>query len=478
MSATRSCETCDVIVLGAGPAGTNAALAAAEAGLRVVLLDQQPAAGGQVWRAPLPGLAMPASPEKADGDALRARLAASTIAFRPGRTIWSVGAQFRVDALGPSGNESVEAPRLIAATGAHERVVPFPGWTLPGVIGLAAATVLLKSHGVVPGSRVVVAGCGPLLAAVAVGIVKAGGTVAAIADLAGPGDWLRLLPALATQPRLLARGAGWALKIGGARVPVHFRHGVRAAEGAEAVASIRLGPVDAQGASVPGPEMVLEADSLCVGHGLVPGGEIPRLFRTEQAFDRLRGGFVPRLDDCGRTSLKGLYACGDGAGIRGVLVAEAAGRLAGLACAHDAGALSSDAFATAATAPRKAIAGARPFSDAMAGMMALRPAQVASIPADTVVCRCEDVTRAEIEAAYDDGARDLNQMKQFTRCGMGPCQGRFCGDVAGEILAAKVGSREQVGAYTARPPLRPVPLADLMGSFDYGDIPIPPPAPL
>ncbi|WP_332130115.1 (2Fe-2S)-binding protein, partial [Azorhizobium caulinodans] len=125
-----------------------------------------------------------------------------------------------------------------------------------------------------------------------------------------------------------------------------------------------------------------------------------------------------------------------------------------------------------------AIGQARAFSDAMADMMALRPAQVAAIPPETTVCRCEDVTRADIESAYADGARDMNQLKQFTRCGMGPCQGRFCGDVAAEILAAKVGSREEVGTFTARPPLRPVALADLLGSFDYSDIPIPPPAPL
>ncbi|MDE1568864.1 NAD(P)/FAD-dependent oxidoreductase [Aquabacter sediminis] len=468
----------DLIVLGAGPAGGNAALSAAEAGLKVVLFDQQSDAGGQVWRAPLPGVSAPASPEAENGGALRARLAASAVDCRFGRTVWSVGGRFRVDAVGPAGNETVEAPRLIAATGAHERVVPFPGWTLPGVIGLAAATVLLKSHRALPGRRVVVAGCGPLLAVVAAGILKEGGEVAAIADLAGPQEWLRALPALATQPRLLARGAGWALKIGSARVPVLFRHGVRAAEGVEALARVRLAPLDHAGAFTSGTEQVLDVDGLCIGHGLVPGAEVTRLFRVEQGFDRRRGGFVPQLDEDGRTGLHGLYACGDGAGLRGALVAEAAGRLAGLAAAHDAGALSASAFATAAAGPRVALAKARAFSDAMADMMALRPAQVSAIPPDTVVCRCEDVTRAQIEAAHADGARDMNQLKHFTRCGMGPCQGRFCGDVAAELLAAKVGSREAVGSFTARPPLRPVALADLMGAFDYSDIPIPAPAPL
>lgn len=470
----------DLIVLGGGPAGANAAIAAAESGLKVVLFDQQPAAGGQVWRAPLAGLedTLPASPERRSGDALRARLTASAVDARFGRTLWSVGQRFRVDAVGPDGNESVEAPRLIAATGAHERVVPFPGWTLPGVIGLAAATVLLKAQGGVPGHRIVVAGCGPLLAVVAAGILKSGGTVAAVVDLSGPGDWLKALPAMATQPALVMRGAGWALKIGAARVPMLFRHAIRAAEGDEDLQRVRIAPVDAQGGFIAGPDTTIEADTLCVGHGLVPGGEVPRLLRAAQRFDRRRGGFIPVLDEAGRTSINGLYACGDGAGIRGAVVAEQAGRLAGLAAAHDAGAFSFSAFSSASQAALSAIAKARPFSDAMAGMMALRPAQVASIPPETVVCRCEDVTRAEIEAAHADGACDLNQLKQFTRCGMGPCQGRFCGDVAGELLAAKVGSREAAGAFTARPPLRPVALADLMGAFDYSDIPIPAPAPL
>lgn len=442
------------------------------------MFDQQPEAGGQVWRAPLPGAPVAPSPEKASGNSLRARLACSTVDCRFGRTVWSVAGRFRVDAVGPSGNEAVEAPRLIAATGAHERVVPFPGWTLPGIIGLAAATVLLKSHGALPGRRVVVAGCGPLLAVVAAGILKAGGDVAAIADLAGPSDWLRALPALASQPRLLARGAGWALKIGTARVPVLFRHGVRRAEGGEALSRVVLAPVDADGAFRDGADRALKADALCVGHGLVPGAEVPRLFRVTQMFDRQRGGFVPVLDDAGRTSLPGLYACGDGAGLRGALMAEGAGRLAGLACARDAGVLSEPAFASASGPSRAALEHARVFSDAMADMMALRPAQVAAIPPETVICRCEDVTRSQIEAAHADGARDMNQLKNFTRCGMGPCQGRFCGDVAAELLAAKVGSREAVGTFTARPPLRPVALADLLGTFDYSDIPIPPPAPL
>jgi bacterioferritin-associated ferredoxin len=302
--------------------------------------------------------------------------------------------------------------------------------------------------------------------------------VVAIVDLSGRGDWLKTMPALATQPTLLGRATSWALRIGVARVPVYFRHAVHRADGGERLERVTIAPVDRGGAFTSGPAPIFEVDGLCVGHGLVPGSEVTRLLRAEHVFDRLRGGFVPRLDPLGRSSVKGLYACGDGAGIRGAASAEQAGRLSGLAAAHDAGTLPDKRFAELAGPAAKVMARARSFSDAMARMMALRPAQVASIAPETIVCRCEDVTRGEIDAAHEAGARDLNQLKHFTRCGMGPCQGRMCGDVAAEVLAAKVGSREQVGSWTGRPPLRPVGFDDLIGAFDYSDIPIPEPAPL
>ena len=469
----------DLIVLGAGPAGANAAIAAAGAGLSVVLLDEQDAAGGQVWRAPWPGLVREArSSEARDGGRLRARLATSRVEALFGRRIWSVTRSFHVDAIGPGGNETFTAPRLVAALGAHERVVPFPGWTLPGIVGLAAATVLLKSHAVLPGQRVVVAGCGPLLAAVAAAIIKAGGTVAAVADLASPRDWLAATPLLATRPRLLAQGAGWVLKLAAGGVPVYFRHGVACAEGSGQVERVTLAPVDADGRPCGGVTTVIKADALCVGHGLIPGAEITQLLRSRHVYDRRRGGWVPELDAFGRTSLPGLFAIGDGAGIGGAAPAEIAGKLAGLAAAKDAGVLPADAFARMTPPLRRKLGRLSVFSAAMARMMSLRAAQVAAIAADTVICRCEDITRREIDAAFEAGAREVNQLKHFTRCGMGPCQGRMCGDVAAQLLAQRVGSREAVGHWTGRPPLRPVALDALIGDFDYGDIPIPEPAPL
>ncbi|TNC10046.1 FAD-dependent oxidoreductase [Methylobacterium terricola] len=472
------CHRVDLAVLGAGPAGGAAALAASRAGLRVALIDENPEAGGQVWRKPVRPAARSA---KADpGEALRADLRAGGLTLLYGRTVWSVGASLDLDLIdGESGRwERVSAGRLVAAGGAHERVVPFPGWTLPGVVGLAGATILLKSHGVAPGRRVLVAGCGPLLFAVAAGLAGTGIDVVGVADLAARGDWLRAMPSLLTRPGLLGQGARWMASLRAAGIPVFFRHALRRAEGATGIERAVIGPVDAEGAPAPGPEHAFAVDALCVGNGLVPGAEVTRLLRAPHRFDRLRGGLVPVTDEAGRTGIPGLYAVGDGAGLRGAAMAALGGEFAGLAAAADAGRLASDAFAREAARLRRAMARERPFSDGMAGMMRLRPAQVRAIPPETVVCRCEDVTRAEIDAAVEAGARDVNQMKQFTRCGMGPCQGRMCGDVAAELVAARVGPREAVGSFTARPPLRPIGFDELMGDFDYADIPIPEPAPL
>lgn len=471
----------DLIVIGGGPAGAAAALTASRSGLSVVLLDESAAPGGQVYRAPPTGLSVSADKRSADdetGDALRQQVAASAIAWRGGVRVWSISNHFRVDAVTPSGNDSFIAPRLVAATGAHERLVPFPGWTLPGVIGLAAATILLKSQGMVPGRRTVVAGCGPLLAAVAAKIIAGGGTVAAVVDLSGPGDWLRTLPSMASRPDLLKQGLGWVLKLGMARVPVMFRHTVTSVTGPDACERVTVAPVDDEGRLTGGPTRTFDADALAIGQGLIPGAEITRLLRAHHTFDRNAGGWTPSRDAFGRCSIDGLYAVGDGAAIAGAEPARLSGQLAGLAAAHDTGILPADAFAREAAQTRSELDRMLGFAGAVGHLMRARPAMIETIAPDTVICRCEDVRRSEIDSAIADGACDINQLKHFTRCGMGPCQGRMCGETAAELLAVRLGSRENVGYWTGRPPLRPVPLAALLGTFTYSDIPVPTPAPL
>jgi NADPH-dependent 2,4-dienoyl-CoA reductase/sulfur reductase-like enzyme len=444
----------------------------------VTLIDENKAAGGQVWRAHAPSVVRDDADAR-DGASLRARLAGSSVRHLEGATAWLIARDeaWRVDIARHGTGETVTADALVIATGAHERVIPFPGWTLPGVFGLAAATILLKANGVLPGQRTVVAGCGPLLSLVAASILKAGGTVAAVVDLASRTEWLRTLPALAARPDLLARGAAWRSRLTAARVPFFHRHGVMAAQGQGRLEAVTLRRVDRDGRPIDGArDVTVAADALAIGHGLVPDTAATRLLRLRHRYDPA-SGWVAERDDTLAASAPHVWLAGEVGGIGGAAVAEFQGRLAGLAAAHALGRLDVANWEAEAARIQAGIARARRAAAAMAWMMRPRPAMADGITAETIVCRCEDVSRAAIDVAITAGARDLNQLKQWTRCGMGPCQGRMCGEAAAALLAPHVGGCERVAPWTGRPPLRPVSADDLLGDFDYADIPIPAPAP-
>lgn len=469
----------DLAVIGAGPAGMAAAVMAATHGLDVVVFDEAPMPGGQVYRA------LPAAftvtdraalgPDHAAAERLRSALAASGARLALGERVWNIGTGFSIGTAGVGRMQGWRAKAVLCATGATERIIPFPGWTTPGVIGLAGATILLKSQRMLPGRRTVVAGAGPLLYAVAAAIVKGGGQVAAVADLASFGEWLAALPALASRPDLLARGAAWRAALRRAGVTVLHRHAVVGVTGEAEVAEVVLRPVDAAGRALPGSaETRIAADSLAIGHGLIPGTEVTRLLRAAHDFVPERGGWIARQDGEGRTSVPGLYVAGDGAGIAGAAAAEHAGEVAALAVLRDLGRLSKEAADAAAAHPRGAMRRAHRFGNAMARMMAARSGLLDAITAETVICRCEDIDRGRIEETLDRGAVTLNQLKSWTRCGMGPCQGRICGDTAAALIAARTGDRAKVGQHTARLPLRPIPVAPIVAGFDY-EARVPPP---
>lgn len=466
----------DLIVIGGGPAGAWAAIEAAAAGLRVLLLDESPSAGGQVYRAPMFGAS--SGPDGAAGDELRARLAASAVECRFNTRVWHVERGFRVATLGPTGPASHEALRLVVAAGAIERHRPIPGWTLPGVISLAGATNLLKSQKILPGRRVAVAGAGPLLYLVAAGILAGGGELAVIVDAKTRADWLRQAPLLLGRPNLAARGASWLAMIRRAGVPVLYGRALTAIEGAAEVEAVSVAPLPRAGRASAPPASRFACDAVCYGFGLLPHNDIPRLLGVRHAFDHATQAWIPAADDDGATDVRGLYVCGDGAGVLGAAAAELQGRLAGLAVARAAtGGLRREQEALEAHLKRR-IRRARRFGGAMARLAAPPAGAVGLATPDTIVCRCEGLTRAELDRAIGAGATTVNALKATTRCGMGPCAGRVCEDIAASLIAANTGlPREAIGQSTARPPLRPVPLGDLVGDFNYHDIPMPEPAP-
>lgn len=464
-------EKPDLAVLGAGPAGVHAALAARQAGLTVMVVDEAPFAGGQVYRAPLDGSSAAGADGRA-GDALRRALAESGATCLPGHRVWSVSTKpVRLSLTGPGPVRAIEPRALVVATGATERVVPFPGWTLPGVIGLAAATVLLKTPGPLPPGPVVVAGRGPLLAATAAGLLDRGIEVACVVDGATRPEWVRAVPALATEPALLARGALWLGRIRRAGVPILYGWTVVEGFGAERLDSVEIRPVDRYGKPQAEGGRVVPARLLAVGHGLVPALDALALFGVPLHHRPSEGTWAPEVDPDGRTRVSGLYAAGDGTGIRGAGAAALGGRLAGLAVAKDLGAISAERHSSLTSPLRRRLRRADRAGARMARLMTPAIGQVQQVRPDTVVCRCEDVTRAEIDSVFAGGASDLNQLKTRTRCGMGPCQGRVCGPIVAALAAVHASVSAPLRPWTARPPLRAMPIADLVGNFRYDEIP-------
>ena len=444
----------DVIVVGGGPAGLNAALSAASAGLRVALFDEN----------------TPPHPKLAD----------RTITNFFAHVVWSVTGDYRVDAIGPRGPVHCTARALIVASGATERIVPFEGWTMPGVINLTTAAKLLASQGHLPGASPLVVGCGPLLAAVAARTIEGGGKVAAIVDLADAAEWSGALLAIAGQRDLLAQKRQWRRTIRQAGTPRYGRSTIVRVEPAGEGLRATLARCDAAGRPIDMTHTTIDADCIVVGHGFTPATEITALLRARHGYSPAAGGWIALADEDGRTSRGSLYVAGDAAGIAGSAAAAAHGTLVGLTCARDLGASDLPQLKRRIGSARRRHRRRAGFGRAIANLTALRSAQVESISPETIICRCEEVRRAEIDAACDNGAHDMNQLKAWTRCGMGLCQGRMCGDVAAALLMHRMGapSRETVGWFTARTPLRPIMVEALTGEFKYEDIAIPDAAPL
>lgn len=424
----------DVLVIGAGPAGMAAARAAASHGARVGLVDAQPHAGGQVWRHDAVHAA-PAAARRAIGAVAQAGidwLAQVQVLMSGQRPSSSQPGWLLAD--GPAGALQLRYRRLVLATGARELLLPFPGWTLPGVTGAGAAQALAKQGWPLAGKRVLVAGSGPLLLAAAATLRRHGAQVLGIHEQAS----MRALAGFALQlprwPGKLAQALALSARLTG----IGYRSGsvVVAAHGDR-----RLREVEIDGAR--GRERIA-CDQLAVGYGLVPNTELAQLLdcRIEHA------GAHPQVavDAQLRTSVEDVFAAGEAVGIGGRDCALVEGAIAG----H---------MAAGAVAAADALQGrrrhARAFATLLQRQFALDPRIHTLAQADTLVCRCEDVALGELQ-----GFSDARDAKLATRCGMGACQGRICGTALAELGIGRTDSFPDGGR---RPPLFPVRLAALAG---------------
>lgn len=456
----------DLAIVGAGPAGMAAAALAGELGLSTVVLDEQPSPGGQIYRniehggrAPLPG----ANHQK--GLALAAAFRAASLDYRPGTGVWHIetGADgpCRLWLLRDARVGQVRARRVLLATGATERPVPVPGWTLPGVMTVGALQILLKSAGMVPEVPVVLVGNGPLLYLTAIQLAAADARVAAVLETGARDDRRAALRHL---PGFLASGtwrAGLSLlrEFRALGLPVVRRVSEIAIEGVDRARGVRYRTGDGQSGMVP-------AEVVALHEGVIPATSLARAIGCDLVWDAGQATFRPKLDAWGQSSVAAVQIVGDSAGIAGAEAAPLAGRIAVLEAARALGRLTEaerDHRAAPFGRALRSLLRGRPFIDR------LYPPRLARGPlADAVVvCRCEEVTAGAVRAALASGASGPNQIKAFLRCGMGPCQGRFCAPTVTRLIAEARGVPEaEVGTFRLRPPVKPIPLAAFAAAMD------------
>ena len=410
-------ERVHVLVVGAGPAGLAAATAASHAGRVVVVLDDNAGAGGQIWR----------GPHNADPTKARrlAQFQKSGAVLLPGRRVFDAPEKSLLRAVveGASGTsvQTFQWDRLIIATGARERFLPFPGWTLPGVFGAGGLQALVQGGFSVAGKRIVVAGAGPLLLAVAAHLRGYGAKIVSIAEQAPLSRMVRFAGRLWSHPAKLILGAKYRASLAG--VPYRMGCWPTAAQGTAHLTGVRL--TDGRR------HWTEPCDLLACGFHLVPNTELAELLGCRLEDDAVA------VDGDQQTSVPDVFCAGEPTGIAGLDAALVSGEIAGFAASGQA---------SQARALHRRNLAERAFGHRLHRAFALRP-ELRQLPsADTIVCRCEDIRYGELLHHPS-----WTEAKLQTRCGMGPCQGRVCGPALQTLFGWRNAS--------IRPPLFPVPVS-------------------
>ena len=448
----------DLIVIGAGPAGLSAACAARACGLDVTLVDEQAAPGGQLFRnieTPM-AQALLDPKERSAGLGLVKRFRESGATYYPGTTVWGLEPH-RVSCTMNGKAEELAASHIIVAPGGMERPVPFPGWTLPGVMGAGGADILLRSGGSLTADKdapVVLAGNGPLLLLLAGHLLDAGVRIAAWLDTGSLSQRLlsgAAMPAALLDPPYLGKGLRMALRV--------LRGGVPVIRNARDIRALGADSLEKVSYAAKGETRELPAAVLLRHEGIIPRVQICNALGARLRWDRVQRCWYPDVDANGRTSLDGLYVAGDGAYVHGGDASRLKGWLAGIDAARRLGVISPAEAGRRAAGARRKLAVLRAARGFLRYVFAPDP-KIFDVPDETLVCRCECVSAGAIRKAVAEGFHEVNEVKRVTRCGMGQCQGRMCGPALAEITARAQGVRpDAVGCLRMRSPFRPVKLA-------------------
>jgi len=450
----------DLVIIGAGPAGLAAAVTASEYGLSTLVLDEQQLPGGQIYRSiekSVPENASALGKDYFYGENLVQEFRRSRVDYLSGATIWDIGRDLTIGYLADEQARQVRAKHILIAVGAMERPVPIPGWTLPGVMGAAAADILFKSCDMVPEGPVVLAGSGPLLLLVACRLLDNGVNVAGMVETNGFSDNLKALPYLPRALRAshyLIKGLSMRWKVRKSDIPIFQKAVKLRIEGEDSATALCF--------ESRGKAQRIPARTVLLHEGVVPSLQLTRLLGCEHQWYARQRYWRPVLGDRGQTSVSGVSVAGDAGGIFGAKTAETAGKLAAIDIAFTLQVLSAqerDLAAYPLLKVRDREMAIRPFLDTL-----FPPGHEALVPPndETLVCRCEELTAGQIREAIALGALSPGQVKAQTRSGMGPCQGRMCGLTIAEMIAAsRQVSLADVGHLRVRPPVKPITLGQL-----------------
>lgn len=453
-------QSFDLAIIGAGPAGMSAALTACEHGANVAVINDKPAAGGQIYRnvttSPLPNSAL-LGEEYTEGAALVERYNHCSATKFDAANVWHIGDDGEILFSHAGGSHTLQAKQVIIATGAMERPFPIPGWHLPGVMSAGSAQVMLKSDALVSEDAVFI-GTGPLLYLIVAQYLRLGVKVKAVIDTTQSANYVSALAKGLqglTKPKMLLKGLSLIRQIRASGTA--FYSAVEALK-----IESREGRASAVSFSHKGQCIELQAEQFFLHQGVIPNLNATRALGIDHHWSEQQLCWQPSLDKWGCSNLPHIAVAGDSSGIVGADGAKLSGELAALNSLHKLELLSEqrrDALAASAHIELSSLNRFRQFIDRL-----YRPRQQHRVPEDesTVVCRCEEQTMGQLKQGFELGAKGPNELKGMTRCGMGPCQGRMCGTTVSELLGHwRNQNVAQVGYYRLRSPMRLLSLLEL-----------------
>ena len=449
----------DLLVIGAGPAGMSAAAVAAEAGQSVVMVDERGNSGGQYFKQPSNYFSV--SERKLDkqfqmGRRLISRVSNPGITTLRGCTIWGAFGLQNIQVSNSSQRWRVESKNVLIATGAFEKGMPIPGWTLPGVMTTGAAQTLLRSYQVAMGSNVAISGNGPLNLQMAAELVKAGVNVVALAETSKPLGFrnaIRSAQLFYYSPRLFIDGIKYMFVLGRARVPFMQGAATTAFMGNDSVEQVRISKISPQGIPLPESHRDFDVDSAALGFGFEPSNEIARSLGCSHSFDSKANMLTANRDSFGRSSVPGVWIAGDSSGIAGAQVAMSEGVIAGYAMSLDN---KYELSPTQVAEYDKALKTKKrhvEFQKILWRIFSGPNLHLQLSSQDTVICRCLSLTREEISADLQPDMRSAGALKRVNRAGMGKCQGRYCSNFSTQLISEN--TDEPLGEYSGYAPAVP-----------------------